>query len=75
MQPHVQENAGGDRPLSFVQRLWRALTGQGSATAAIPASVVHDPAAQRPHDLDDPFFDGKVQARMGDVIGQAGQKK
>jgi len=33
--------------------------------------LLHDPAAQRPHDLDDPYFDSKVQARAGKVIGGA----
>jgi hypothetical protein len=37
--------------------------------------VVHDPAAQRAHDLDDPFFDDKVQTRVGDVIAHAGQQQ
>lgn len=37
--------------------------------------VVHDPAAQRAHDLDDPFFDDNVQTRIGDVIGHAGQQQ
>ena len=33
--------------------------------------IVHDPAAQRPHDLDDPFFEAKVQKRVGDLIANA----
>lgn len=37
--------------------------------------VLHDPAAQRPHDLDDPFFDPKVQARIAEAITNAAQKK
>jgi hypothetical protein len=37
--------------------------------------MVHDPAAKRAHDLDDPFFDDKVQARMADVLAGAGHKK
>ena len=44
-----------------------------SRETAAPAVVVHDPAAQRPHDLDDPFFDLKVQARFGDMIASAGR--
>lgn len=60
-----------------VRGLWSAVTGQPSAAQApaTPAVVVHDPAAQRPHDLDDPFFDLKVQARIADVIAHASQKK
>ncbi len=43
--------------------------------AGLPEVIVHDPAAQRAHDLDDPFFDDKVQTRIGDVIAGAGHKK
>jgi hypothetical protein len=35
---------------------------------ASPKVIVHDPGAERPHDLDDPFFDPKVQSRMAGVI-------
>lgn len=38
--------------------------------------VIHDPASSRAHDLDDPFFDAKVQERMAAVIaGHAERKK
>jgi hypothetical protein len=30
--------------------------------------IVHDPGAERPHDLDDPFLDPAVQSRIGGVI-------
>jgi hypothetical protein len=40
----------------------------------MPRVVLHDPAAQRAHDLDDPFFDGKVQTLMAEVIADAAQK-
>jgi hypothetical protein len=36
---------------------------------------LHDPAASRPHDLDDPFFDPKVQERMANVIAVSARKK
>jgi len=36
---------------------------------------VHDPAAQRPHDLDDPFFDAKVQKRVGRLIADAMERQ
>jgi hypothetical protein len=55
------------------RRIWAAVTGP--AKAKTPEVFVHDPAAQQPHDLDDPFFDSKVQTRMADVIASAGQKK
>jgi hypothetical protein len=37
--------------------------------------LLHDPAASRPHDLDDPFFDAAVQRRVADVIAGAVRKK
>ena len=40
-----------------------------------PAVMVHDPKSSGPHDLDDPFFDNKVQERIGDAIANAAQKK
>ena len=64
---------------SFTQalrNLWFAMTGQQSAREAPPPEVmVHDPGAQRPHDLDDPFFDPKVQSRMAGVIADNAEKK
>jgi hypothetical protein len=61
---------------TFAQKLRRLWLGLIAPSApVVPPVIVHDPAAQRPHDLDDPFFDEKIQTRMGDVIGHAGQKK
>ena len=40
-----------------------------------PEPLVHDPAAQRPHDLDDPFFDATVQKRVGRVIADAMERR
>ena len=40
-----------------------------------PEPFVHDPAAQRPHDLDDPFFDATVQKRVGHVIADAMERR
>ena len=59
-------------------KFWSKLTGKRRATPGTlaPSEVVlHDPAAQRPHDLDDPFVDPKAQARMGDAIASVAQKK
>jgi hypothetical protein len=56
-----------------MKKIWLAVTGKNEPAAA--GVVLHDPAARRPHDLDDPFFDEKVQARVADVIAGAGQKK
>jgi len=37
--------------------------------------IVYDPALSKPHDLDDPFFDSKVQERVGTAIANATRKK
>lgn len=62
---------------TMLQGFWSAITGQkhSSAVVAAPETVVHDPAAQRPHDLDDPFFDQKVQKRFADVISHSMRDK
>ena len=70
--------AGPIRMMSQVIRLfWIAITGQkhSSCETAAPAVVLHDSAAQRPHNLDDPFFDPKVQMRIADVIANGVQNK
>jgi len=54
-----------------VRGFWFAITKQKTS----PEVIVHDPAAQRPHDLDDPFFDPKVQSRIADVIAKNAAKK
>ena len=59
--------------MQWLQKLWSALTGKSEPAA--PAVILHDPAAHRARDLDDPFFDDKVQTRIADVISGAGQKK
>jgi len=59
-----------------LRQLWSSPSD--AAAPAIPEHpevIVHDPAAHAPHDLDDPFFDSKVQSRIADVIASAGQKK
>jgi hypothetical protein len=35
-----------------------------------PKVIVHNPDADRPHDLDDPFFSQEVQNRMAGVIAR-----
>ena len=59
--------------LQSIRDFWSSVTGQSIPSA--PRVVLHDPAAQRAHDLDDPFFDGKVQTRMAEVIADAAQKE
>jgi hypothetical protein len=52
------------------------MTGQRSARQApLPEVIVHDPGAERPHDLDDPFLDPKVQSRIAGVIADNAAKK
>lgn len=47
-----------------------------SAEVSTRAGVVfHDPASDKPHNLDDPFFDKRVQERIADVISSAARKK
>jgi hypothetical protein len=55
---------------------WRAATAPPSApTTTVPELIVHDPDAERPHDLDDPFFDPGVQSRIAGVIASNASKK
>jgi len=59
-----------------VRDFWCAMTGQRSARQApLPEVIVHDPGAERPHDLDDPFLDPKVQSRIAGVIADNATKK
>ena len=58
-----------------IRHFWFAMTGQPSAREPpSPEVIVHDPGAERPHDLDDPFFDPKVQSRMAGVIAGSAKK-
>jgi hypothetical protein len=54
-------------------RLWKGLIRKPSSRA--PDVMIHDPAASRPHDLDDPYFDQKVQSRIGDLIARAARNE
>ena len=56
-------------------QFWLAITGQPGRAKDLPEVIIHDPAAQRPHDLDDPFHDFKVQSRIADVIAKNAGKK
>jgi hypothetical protein len=59
-----------------IRQFWNTVTGQQASSApASPEVIVHDPDAQRPHDLDDPFFDPDVQSRMAGVIADNAKKK
>jgi len=59
-----------------IRHFWSAMTTQDSVRAPVsPEVIVHDPGAERPHDLDDPFFDPKVQSRMASVITENAKKR
>ena len=46
---------------------WRSRSPRTPAEGVI----IHDPAADGPKDLDDPFDDATVQQRVGSVIAQS----
>lgn len=58
-----------------VRKYWFKLTGRKHSYQKHPEVFLHDPGAERPHDLDYPFYDPKVQARVGDTISKARQEK
>lgn len=55
----------------LLRNLWARLIAPSSPEA--PPVIVHDPQANKAHDLDDPFFDPNVQTRIGDAIAHASQ--
>jgi hypothetical protein len=57
---------------SAFEKLWSVVTGTRSERTGF---ILHDPASSKPHDLDDPFFDRKIQERVGQVIAAAARKK
>lgn len=59
---------------SLLRKFWSAVGGSRS-TSMPDEVIVHDPDSSKPHDLDDPFFDRKVQGRVGQTIATAAQKK
>jgi hypothetical protein len=60
--------------LQTVRDRWLALTRRPAAETRAEV-IVHDPGAQQPHDLDDPFIDSQAQSRIGDVIANNAAKK
>jgi hypothetical protein len=55
-----------------VLKIWCFVSGdRGRRPKGIPEVVIHDPEAQGPRNLDDPFLDPRAQARVGDLIGRA----
>jgi len=55
-----------------VRQFWATVRGKDEPP---PKVVVHDPAGQRAHNLDDPFYDEKVQTRVAGVIASTGNRK
>jgi hypothetical protein len=55
-------------PKEVFVRFWSAVVRSCSSR---PAVIVHDPAASRPHDLDDPFFERRIQEGVGRAIAEA----
>jgi hypothetical protein len=55
-------------------RAWAKLANKGSPLGK-SGVLLHDPAASSPHNLDDPFFDPKIQSRVANMIAGAAQKK
>ena len=62
------------REARLAAKVWGALIARFRSRPA-PEVNLHDPAASRPHDLDDPFFDPKVQKRVADIIAAAARGK
>jgi hypothetical protein len=58
-----------------VRGFWWTITGRPPASeTSHPEVIVNDPGADAPHDLDDPFFDPKVQSRIAGVIADNAKK-
>ncbi len=72
--PPVKADIVQAKPVPSMSQLVRGLWAK-SAPLPADAVIVHDPAARRPHDLDDPFFDRRVQSRVAEVIAQARRQK
>ena len=56
----------------YFRSAWRVITIRKATTSEV---VTHDPAASRPHNLDDPFFDQEVQERLAKVIAKSATSK
>jgi hypothetical protein len=64
--------------INWARKAWSDVLGRKSTSVkgSTRAGVVfHDPGSLKPRNLDDPFFDNKVQERIAEVISSAAQKK
>jgi hypothetical protein len=59
--------------ISSIFQKWRPLL-RGTWSAP-PAVIIHDSNSPKPHDLDDPFFEGRVQELVGATIAKAACKR
>jgi hypothetical protein len=66
-------NSTTKKPWGRLRAAWASLTG--GTTAPTPPVVIHDPAAERAQDLDDPFLDPTAQSRAADLIARAKRKE
>ena len=47
----------------------------GTRSDRIRAVILHDPDAQKPKDLDNPFYTAAAQDRVGDLIARSGASR
>ena len=54
-------------------KMCSALIGghRAKPSVGIPEVFIHDPKAQGPQDLDDPFLNTEAQSRVGETIARA----
>jgi hypothetical protein len=58
--------------LDSVLGCWSSWVGRNLRTSrGLHGVVLHDPEAQKPKDLDNPFVDAEAQERVGDLISRA----
>jgi hypothetical protein len=55
-----------EKPTNLFARAWRFC--RGGASSRRPEVFLHDPAGAMPHNLDDPFHDAEVQAKVGKIL-------
>ena len=58
--------------LNRAVRVWTAFMGAiFKRSARIQGAFLHDPAAGRPKNLDNPFLDARAQERVGEFMARA----
>jgi hypothetical protein len=57
---------------AILSNAWSAVTARPTGRVTLrPAFFVHDPQADKPKDLDDPFLDPDIQERIGQLLARA----